>query len=56
MQSRSDYINTQTIDIPYYYREGSYVLIITNIDTKESTSINLIKKSRKEGRGGKRHD
>ena len=45
MQSGTSYINNTTISIPNNLKDGSYVLKVTNVETQESTSVNLVKKS-----------
>ncbi|WP_340113931.1 MopE-related protein [Maribellus mangrovi] len=51
LQSGSTYMNSYTISIPGNFKDGSYVLIVTDDDANTSTSVNLIKKTSKGGKG-----
>ncbi len=55
LQSGSVFTGTSTINITNNFKDGSYILVITNENTKESTSINLLKKTSKGGKGGGKH-
>ncbi len=55
LESGTTFINTHTFNVPNNLKDGSYVLLVINETTKESTSVNLVKKRTKGGRGGGKH-
>jgi len=56
LQSGSSNTGSYSISVPSNFKDGSYILIVTDENDNVSTSVNLIKKSTKGGGGhGKSH-
>lgn len=55
LQSSGTSVGTTVVNIPGRLKDGSYILVVTDVDQNVSTSVNLIKKSSGGGGKGRRH-